>query len=225
MQPRLRSCLGTPLVCEDRLVGVLALYSGARNAFTEDHRRIVEVISRQVSKTIDNAVDPDRQPLTSLGRSLSKIPNLDVLRKFVRSEIVERRDPIPLSLVLIELQGSKPGDEDIAISADEQFVAQLVDSTRRNLRGADLLFRHESQEFVALLPQTDLATAHVVAQKIAAAFKNHGPSGGSADLRVSLGIGVASGPTDGTTLEALVRVARSRLKSLGGSAQHRSSIH
>jgi diguanylate cyclase (GGDEF)-like protein/putative nucleotidyltransferase with HDIG domain len=225
MQPRLRSCLGTPLVCEDRLVGVLALYSGARNAFTEDHRRIVEVISRQVSKTIDNAVDFERQPLTtSLSRSLSRVPDLEVLRKFVKSEVLERRDPIPLSLVLIEVQPLKQTEDETGISDNEQFIVQLVESTRRSLRGADLLFRHGHQEFVALLPQTDSATAHLVAQKIAAAF-SHGPSGGGSAFRVTSGIGIASGPTDGTSLEALVRVARSRLKSLGGSGQHRSSIH
>ncbi len=221
MQPRLKSCLGTPLVSDDRLVGVLALYSTARNAFTEDHRRIVEVVSRQVSKTLANVVDFDRQRLSSS----SKFPNLEILQQFVNSEIVERRDPVPLSLVLVELQGPERLDEAMGASATEQIVSQLIDSTRRSLRGADLLVRHGRHEFVALLPQTDSATAHLVAQKIASSLHNHRSVDMTKNLGVFPGIGVASGPTDGTSLDALLRVARSRLRSLGGSGQHRSSIH
>ncbi len=221
MQPRLKSCLGTPLVSDDRLVGVLALYSTARNAFTEDHRRIVEVVSRQVSRTIANVVDFDRQRLSSP----SKFPNLEILQQFVNSEIVERRDPVPLSLLLVELQGPERLDEAMGVSATEQIVSQLIDSTRRSLRGADLLVRHGRHEFVALLPQTDSATAHLVAQKIASSLNNHRSVEMTKNLGVSPGIGVASGPTDGTSLDALLRVARSRLRSLGGPGHHRSSIH
>jgi diguanylate cyclase (GGDEF)-like protein len=225
MQPRLRSCLGTPLVSEDRLVGVLALYSGARNAFTEDHRRIVEVISRQVSKTIDNAVDFDRQPPTSLRRSLSKLSDLEVVRQFVHSEIVDRKDPIPLSLVLIEVQSARSEGENVGASVIDQVIDQLVELARKHLRGADLLFRYGTHGLVALLPQTDSTTAYVVAQKIASAFSSHWPAGMNIDLGGSPVIGIASGPTDGTSLDSLVRIARSRLKSLGGYSQHRSSIH
>lgn len=225
MQPRLRSCLGTPLVAEDRLVGALALYSGARNAFTEDHRRIVEVVSRQVSKTIAGAVDFDRQRLDSLMDSLSKLPNLEILRHFVNSEIVERREPVPLSLVLIEIEGLKQIDEAKGVSASQKIAAELVDSTRRNLRGADLLFRYGSHGFLALLPQTDTVTAHSVAQKIASSLSIHRPTDTTADFGVSPSIGIASGPTDGTSLDALLRVARSRLTSQGSSGQHRDSVH
>jgi GGDEF domain-containing protein len=207
-------------------VGVLALYSGTRNAFTEDHRRIVEVVSRQVSKTIANALALDRQSAASLGRSLSKAPNLEVLRQFVNSEIVDRREPIPLSLVLIEIQSPRSGEDSKANAAIEQTIGHLIESTRRNLRGADLLFKLESHEVVALLPQTDSTTAHAVVQKIGSTLSSHSPSGVAVDfVGISAAVGIASGPTDGTSLDALIRVARSRLRTLGGFSQHRSSIH
>jgi GAF domain-containing protein len=47
------------LVSDDELVGVLALYSTEPNAFNEDHRRIVEAVSRQISHTLKNAVEFD----------------------------------------------------------------------------------------------------------------------------------------------------------------------
>ena len=43
MQPRLKSCLGTPLVSEDRLVGVLALYSDRQKRI---HQKIIDALSK-----------------------------------------------------------------------------------------------------------------------------------------------------------------------------------
>ena len=41
LKPPLRSCLSTPLTVSAELVGVLTVYSTHRDAFTEDHRRLV----------------------------------------------------------------------------------------------------------------------------------------------------------------------------------------
>jgi len=58
--PRLRSCLSTPLASDDNLVGVLTLYSGNVDGFTEDHRRIVEKVAQQVAPLLGAACQPDR---------------------------------------------------------------------------------------------------------------------------------------------------------------------
>src|SRR2546425_6305939 len=49
---RLRSCISTPLLSEDELVGVLSLYAPEANAFNDDHRRIIEVVARQIVHTL-----------------------------------------------------------------------------------------------------------------------------------------------------------------------------
>ena len=56
----LRSCLGTPLISGDQLVGVLTLYSRSTDGFTEDHRRIIEVVAKQVAHTLSGVLDFDR---------------------------------------------------------------------------------------------------------------------------------------------------------------------
>ncbi|MGE4057051.1 MAG: HD domain-containing phosphohydrolase, partial [Vicinamibacterales bacterium] len=67
--PRLRSCLSTPLLAHDQLVGVLTLYSATSDGFTEDHRRILEVagrylaaVSRWAPPTQGRASATDRRP-------------------------------------------------------------------------------------------------------------------------------------------------------------------
>jgi GAF domain-containing protein len=52
---RLKSCISTPLIYEDELIGVLSLYSSDLSAFTEDHKRIIETISKQVAHAFKSA--------------------------------------------------------------------------------------------------------------------------------------------------------------------------
>jgi GAF domain-containing protein len=51
----LRSCLSTPLLSGDALIGVVSLYSPELNAFTEDHKRIIEAVGRQIAHTLERA--------------------------------------------------------------------------------------------------------------------------------------------------------------------------
>jgi putative nucleotidyltransferase with HDIG domain len=58
--PRLRNCLSTPLVSNEQLVGALSLYSNRSEGFSDDHRRIIEIVARQVSHALKSAVELDR---------------------------------------------------------------------------------------------------------------------------------------------------------------------
>jgi GAF domain-containing protein len=49
--PQLASCLSTPLVLNDSLVGVLSVYSSAQNAFSDDDRRTLEILVREIAPT------------------------------------------------------------------------------------------------------------------------------------------------------------------------------
>src|SRR5262249_2478094 len=66
----LKSCLSTPLLSRDQLVGVLSLYATEANGFTEDHKRIVEAVGRQIAHTFERSMEFDtsirRDELTGL---------------------------------------------------------------------------------------------------------------------------------------------------------------
>ena len=57
--PAPHSCLSTPLVSDNDLVGVLSLYAPARNAFSEDHHRIVEMVSALTSQVLQDTAAGD----------------------------------------------------------------------------------------------------------------------------------------------------------------------
>jgi putative methionine-R-sulfoxide reductase with GAF domain len=51
--PRLRSCLCTPVIADQMLVGVLTLYSSTSDAFSEEHQRVIEAVAQCSANSIN----------------------------------------------------------------------------------------------------------------------------------------------------------------------------
>jgi diguanylate cyclase (GGDEF)-like protein/putative nucleotidyltransferase with HDIG domain len=209
MTPRLRSCLSTPLLCDDTLVGVLTLYAATQDGFTEDHRRIVEVVARQIGHTFKSAAEFDnsarRDPMTGL-------PNLVQLEHLVDSAgmgTVTRA-----SLLLIDVVGLKEINTLHGRSTGDDVLRHVVRQTRAGLRVADILFRYGSDEFVALLNDTDPDTAIVVASRIRDSIREQPfvlKSGSTATIEAT--VTPVCAPRDGRSLHDLMSTARMRMVS------------
>ncbi|OFV92877.1 MAG: hypothetical protein A3H95_15120 [Acidobacteria bacterium RIFCSPLOWO2_02_FULL_64_15] len=51
VHPLLLSCLSTPVVLDDQLIGVLTLHSEVEDGFSDEHGYVIEVIAEQVAET------------------------------------------------------------------------------------------------------------------------------------------------------------------------------
>lgn len=221
LRPPLRSCLSTPLQADRDLVGVLTVYSTHREAFTEDHRRIVEVVARQVSETVRHSVEFRREQTEKLRDQLTGLPNRQHLERFVASEFGAAAG-LPCSILLFEITPTPTGRTGLRGSG-QPVIAQAAAAIRAGLRGADLLFRYDTERFVALLTQTDAATVDAlgrrVANELATIRLGEEENAGVAVVRM----GRATAPDDGTTLLDLIRTAENRPLPPGPTT--RPSIH
>jgi putative nucleotidyltransferase with HDIG domain len=105
MRPRLCSCLSTALVADDQLVGVLSLYSTHRDGFNEDHRRIVEVVARQVSHTVKGAIAFDRRGEGAVQKDqLLGLLSYQHLEAFINSQLPSSTSSRTVSIALIQVR-------------------------------------------------------------------------------------------------------------------------
>src|SRR5262249_11457811 len=74
---RLRHCLSTPLIDSDDLIGALSLYSTEFSGFTDDHRRAIEAVGNQVSRTIAQAIEFDRRSAGAPSRAIALATQLE----------------------------------------------------------------------------------------------------------------------------------------------------
>lgn len=97
----------------------------------------------------------------------------------------------------------------------DKLVAAIAQEIRATLRGADRLFRVDSDEFVVLLPETDLAGAKVAADRLLQLVKALKPEGrvGPVDPKVRFGGAVFPGEKIRSS-EDLLREANKSYRAL-----------
>jgi len=91
----------------------------------------------------------------------------------------------------------------------DEVLSQLAQRTHDLLRGYDVLFRYGGDEFVLLLPETAPSDAVMVALRLVDGIRGT-PFPGEPPLNVSVSLGLATFPADGTTPEELLAAADRR---------------
>jgi diguanylate cyclase (GGDEF)-like protein/putative nucleotidyltransferase with HDIG domain len=225
MAPRLRSCLSTPLLDNDQLVGVLSVYSVKKDAFTDDHRRIIEAISRQVSQTVRRALRFEDQRRSEMIDLPSGLPNAQHLKRFVESEIGVGDTAHSMVLIYVAWTFGQEGRTSSAGKSSDSIAAALADLIKRALRGADILFRYSGNELVALLTQTrpdeGVTIRDRIARDIASLSDRLHPQGDALRVRV----GSSSAPAEGRTASRLIDAARRDSLPVTRDGDHPPLVH
>jgi len=143
-------------------------------------------------------------PLTGLYNRRFLMDHLN--REIARAE---RNDGI-VSIVLLDLKGFKAVNDHFGHPVGDTVLVKTARIIRELLRGVDAGCRWGGDEFVLVLPSTDLFSALTVAERVRVKIVETALPAGSG-LNVGLHYGVASYPADGKTVDFLLKVADVRL--------------
>ena len=199
--PRLTSCLSTPMIWGDELVGVLALYSAETTGFNEDHKRIIETVARQIAHTFKSAAEFDGMDRRD---ELTGLPKLQQLEQFVgakgeRSEVYKG----VFALLFIDIVGLEQINEMHGRSIGDDVLRHVVRHATAGLRLADILFRYGSDELVALLNDTNSDSATAVGERIRGSIQAD-RMGPTFSIPIDVTFAAVCYPEDGESLSALL---------------------
>jgi diguanylate cyclase (GGDEF)-like protein/putative nucleotidyltransferase with HDIG domain len=220
--PRLKTCISTPMVWADELIGVMTLYGTEHQSFNDDHRRIIEVVARQIAHTFRRAIELDS---ASRRDSLTGLPHAQQLEELIRSvaesESLDRRH----ALLFIDVANLKEINSEYGRAAGDDILQHVVRHVRAGLRIADILFRYSGDDFVAFLGATNSDTADAIAARIRDLIsRNPALVNGGVTLSVEVSITAVASPHDGLGLKELFTVAKQR-RSIQRTAYGGPSIH
>ncbi|MBP7639620.1 MAG: diguanylate cyclase, partial [Thauera sp.] len=140
--------------------------------------------------------------------ALTDLPNRALFDDRMRVALAAaRRDNSHLALLFIDLDRFKPINDRLGHAAGDRVLKGVAERIRHNIRESDTAARIGGDEFVVLLPGIASAEdAEVVANKIRAAIDRPFTIDGH-ELAISVSLGVAHYPQDGTDATSLARHA------------------
>jgi diguanylate cyclase (GGDEF)-like protein len=151
-----------------------------------------------------------RDPLTGLANRRSLDDHLD--RELSRS----RREGLPLSLILFDLDHFKAINDEHGHQVGDQVLHAVARSLAVGVRDVDLPARYGGEEFVVLLPGTTLPDAVLTADRL-----RYGIADAGSPLPVTISAGVASFPQPARTGAELLALADAALYEAKRSGRDR----
>jgi diguanylate cyclase (GGDEF)-like protein len=160
-------------------------------AFFSGHERRLRSEMLQLSVT---------DPLTGLFNRAQIYTQLDQeIRRTRRSER-------GFCLLMVDLDGLKQVNDSFGHHRGDEVLVSLGLVIRRSIRAVDTAYRYGGDEFVVLLPETDIVGAYVVAEKIRTGTEDLAGAHGEG-AQTSVSIGLVSHPEDGSTVDELMIAA------------------
>ncbi len=115
------------------------------------------------------------------------------------------RDEKPVTMLYIDLDDFKKINDAYGHPVGDKVLKEVATLLSKQFRESDILGRDGGDEFIALLPETDLDHAKYVAKKIGTAFSKYQFCIGSKKLSLSASIGVVEISPRMTRLEQLIK--------------------
>lgn len=207
----LRSALSLPLFDLNReIFGVLTVYAPEPNIFSRDHLRILQAIEAKFSLSMQNALRFRSAEKEANIDFITQLPNvrqffLDMEVQLDRAQRTER----DLCVLVCDLNSFKAVNDRYGHLTGNLLLRSIAEGFRKICRSYDTVARMGGDEFVFLLPEVNgdcsqqLVAIDDVVQEACLEHK--------LEVDVSISVGVAYYPADGTTAEELLGVADRRM--------------
>jgi diguanylate cyclase (GGDEF)-like protein/putative nucleotidyltransferase with HDIG domain len=211
--PELRSALVCPLVFNDQLIGVLAVYHGEPAYYTDGHRRLFDRVAEMAAGVIHNSVvfektkkDSLTDPMTGLQNARSMFVHLT--RELARAE----RLGSEVSVLVLDLDEFKEINDTYGHHAGDRALREVARVLRSGIRPYDICVRYAGDEFVVVLSGCGPEEAEHKQRELQAAIAEIAFEGRPGQLvRVGSSFGSASFPHDGRSYEMLLAAADRRM--------------
>lgn len=152
---------------------------------------------------------------------LEKMASIDhttgLLNRRAFTEIIHReyaqskRSGHPFSMLLMDLDRFKLINDNYGHETGDKILRGISEISRSTLRSCDWIGRWGGEEFLAILPDTDEATAQAIAERLREKIDQFSIPLNGQNIKATMSIGISSYPQDGETPDFLIRAADAAL--------------
>ena len=217
----IRSWLGVPLIAQEKTIGLLAIDSSEANHFTEENINLAAKFASQVAVVLENARLFKETQTQAITDALTGIYNRRGLHQIGDFELRRaRRINRSFCAMIFDIDHFKRINDHYGHKIGDQVLQKLAERCKKTSRTVDLISRHGGEEFVILLPETNLEAASRVAERLRQSIMNESFPTDAGSLRVTISVGVAEA-RESDTLHTLIERADAALYKAKDSGRNR----
>ena len=204
-----------PLLSQDRWVGLLVL--GAlvdRRELAAEEIELLNLLAHQIATSFENIRLFESATYESLTGVFRREAILELLDKEIdRSQ----RHGRPLVVALADLDFFKSVNDRYGHLTGDAVLKRVADELTAGLRSTDVLGRYGGEEFLLILPETDLMGGFTVAEKLRKKVEKLRLPMPDGDIKLSISVGIA-----GFHLTSSDQETRNRLIGAADQALYRA---
>jgi diguanylate cyclase (GGDEF)-like protein/putative nucleotidyltransferase with HDIG domain len=207
----LQSALSIPLPGRDSVAGVLSLYMLAQQGFTKDHLRLLLAASTKLGLSVENALQFERAQDSASTDFLTGLPNARSICAHLEKEISRcGRNSRSLAVLVCDLNGFKSVNDNFGHLMGNKLLQEIAQNLSGVCRDYDQVGRLGGDEFVFVCPELTLEEVERLKPRLESAVEAAGQSVCQSKV-VTVSIGAAFFPEDGSTAEELLSEADRRM--------------
>jgi diguanylate cyclase (GGDEF)-like protein len=208
---RERYVVAVPLICGERILGVLELIREGKYArtFRKPEVALLDALSGAVASALANAVRIAEAERLSQTDDLTKLHNARYLRQFLLNEIRRaRRYGTSVAALFLDLDDFKRINDLHGHLVGSHVLMEMAAVILSSIRDTDAVARYGGDEFVIVLPDTGTELAGAVAERIRTKIARFQFTGGRRlQLSLTASFGVAAFPEHASSPQQLIACA------------------
>lgn len=209
---RLISIAASPLMTENRVLGVLRVSASRAGQFSSDDLRLVDILASLGAVTLRNRLLYERMGELAIRDSLTGLYLNRYFQERINEEIARSSlKESHFSLIMLDIDYFKHVNDEFGHTAGDLVLKSVASIIQGCLNPVDLAARYGGEEFVILCPNESQKSAMERAEHLRASIEKNRFYLRRSENRVTASFGVAAYPKDGKTKEELIQAVDRRL--------------
>ena len=192
------NCAIVPLVCQDRVVGVLNLADKMQgDSFDREDIALIELFGQLVGSSIGNIRLFEKIQRQATTDGLTGLVNHKTFYEILEKELWRsRRYGGQISLIMVDIDNLKKINDAYGHRAGDKVIRETSRRIKECIRQIDTAARYGGDEFAVILPNTSLSDATVVAERMVDRIAHRPVSWKKDQISVSISVGLGQYDAD-----------------------------
>lgn len=208
------SCMIAPIVYDGLELGTINLYHAESNQFDEQDQQLLETIAESLGMALFNFIHSESADHGEID-PLTETHNARYVTRFLQERTADKGVQDLFSILVLDIDGFRPVNEIFGHRCGDELLQRVTRLVEGCVGETGTIARYGGDEFVVVLDHVNIIEAHEVKSRIKRAIEDydfglrHERIG---TIRVSVSVGIATFPLDGTEFTRLMAAAEREMK-------------